>query len=75
MLLTPQQLQEIRQIIEDHHDAFIVNALGTAALAPEAFQRLKDLGLVDPKVESIKDSYIYGQLLGQLESKQIASMS
>lgn len=75
MLLTPQQLQEIKQIIQDYHDAFIANAISPSALTPEALQRLKDAGLIDPQINSIEDSYMLGQLAGHLESNVINSMT
>lgn len=74
MLLTAEQLQEIRQVIEDHHHAFIANAIDPSALAPEVLRRLKAKGMIDPSVESIKDSYLYGQLVAILESAQVAKM-
>lgn len=74
MLLTPEQLQEIRKIIEDHHDAFVVNTIGSDTVPPEVLERLQELGLVDTKVESIRDSYIYGQLVAMLQSNKIANM-
>ncbi len=74
-LLTPEQLQEIRQIIEDYHDAFIVNTVGVDAVTQEVLDRLKEKGLIDVKVESIKDAYIFGQLLSLMQSSQIANMN
>ncbi len=74
MLLTAEQLREIRQVIEDHHSAFIANAIDPSAMAPEVLRRLKAKGMIDPGVESIKDSYLYGQLVAILESAQIAKM-
>jgi len=77
MLLTPEQLLEIGKIIEKYHSAFIVNAISPEAVAKDILRQLKDSGLVDPKpkVESIKDAYLYGQLLGILENKTVANMS
>ena len=75
MLLTPEQLHEIRQIIEDHHEAFVVNAMGPEAVSPEVLNRLQEQGLVDVKVESIKDAYVYGQLLAMMQSSEVANMS
>lgn len=74
-LLTPEQLQEIKQIIEDHHDAFVVNTIGPDTVPSEVLERLQELGLVDTKVESIKDAYVYGQLMAMMQSNKIASMS
>ena len=75
MLLTPEQLHEIRQIIEDHHEAFVVNAMGPEAVSTEVLNRLQEQGLVDVKVESIKDAYVYGQLLAMMQSSEVANMS
>jgi hypothetical protein len=74
-LLTPEDLQEIRQIIEDHHDAFSVNTIGPETVPPDVLARLQDAGLVDVQVESIKDAYVYGQLLAMMQSEKIANMS
>ena len=75
MLLTEQQLQEIRQIIADHHSAFIANAVSPDAVAPEILDKLKQKGLYAPKVESIRDAYLYGQILATLDDPKVASMS
>ena len=75
MLLTPEQLHEIRQIIEDHHNAFIVGAIGEEAVDPEVRKKLEEKGLIIGEIASIKESYLYGQLLGMLETKQAANMS
>ena len=56
MFFTPEKLFEIKQIIADYHNAFILNALGEAAVSPEILARLKDLGLVDPQVNSIEEA-------------------
>jgi len=74
-LFTAEQLQEIRQIIEDHHDAFVVNTIGSDAVPADVLARLREKGLVNVKVESIKDAYLYGQLLGLMQSDRIANMS
>lgn len=74
-LLTAEQLQEIRQIIEDHHDAFIVNTIGPEAVPAEVLDRLREMDLVDVKVDSVKDAYVYGQLLSAMQSPHVANMS
>ena len=74
MLLTPEQIFVIRQIIEDYHTAFVVNAISPDAVPPEVLQKLKDMGLIDPKAESVKDAYLYGQLVGILENKAVGNM-
>jgi len=75
MLFTAAQLHEIKEIIKDYHDAFIINAVDDKALPEEIIKRLKEKGLIDPQVNSIKDAYLYGQVLAMLETKQIADMS
>ena len=73
-LLTPEQLQEIKQIIEDHHEAFVINTIGPDAVPADVLERLQEMGLVDAKLESIKDSYVYGQLMAMMQSDRIAGM-
>ena len=75
MLLTPEQLQEIRRIILDYHSAFVVNVIGPTAVAPEILARLKAKGLVDIRIQSIQDAYAYGQLLAHLDNPAIARMT
>ena len=75
MLLTEQQLYEIRQIIADHHSAFIVNTIGPDAVAPDVLQGLKDKGLVNVKVNSIEDAYLYGHVLAMMDDPKVATMS
>jgi hypothetical protein len=68
MLLTAEQLQEIRQIILDRHNAFAVSQYGPQAVAPAILQALKDKGLVDVDISTLQDAYVYGrivQILGQ----------
>jgi hypothetical protein len=75
MLLTEQQLYQIREIIADHHSAFIVNAISPSAVAPDILQRLKDKGLVSVKVNSIEDAYLYGQVLAMADDPKFATMT
>lgn len=74
MLLTLDQLREVRQIVEDHHHAFVANVIDPATVAPDIVKRLKAKGMIAPEVESIKDSYLYGQLVASLESAKVAKM-
>ena len=69
MLLTPEQLEAIRQVIRDHMDSFIANAIGPDTLPKEVIDRLKDLGLFKPQLQMIHDAYKYGAYLGTTESK------
>ena len=75
MLLTEAQLQEIRQIIADHHTAFVVNTISPDSVPPEALQRLSDMGLIKQQATSIEDAYLYGQVLAALDSPSTKNMS
>ena len=74
MLLTDQQLHEIRQIIADHHSAFVANVIHPNAVDPETLERLRSKGLINVKINSVEDAYIYGQLLAALEDPRVAKM-
>jgi hypothetical protein len=75
VLLTEAQLYQIRQIVADHHSAFIVNTISPSAVAPEVLQALKDKGLVNVQVNSIEDAYLYGQVLAMMDDPKFANMS
>lgn len=74
ILFNPAQLREIKKIIAKYHDAFIVNVIGEKAVDKEVLAALKKQGLVSTKVNSIKDAYLYGQLLATLQDKKVANM-
>jgi hypothetical protein len=67
MLLTDAQLHEIREIIRNHHTAFVASVISPDAVAPDVLERLKEMGLVDVKISSIEDAYLYGQVLAALD--------
>lgn len=75
MLLTAEQLHEIRGIIHDYHQAYIVNAVSPNAVTPDVLARLKAKGLVNVQVASIEDAYLYGQILAMMEDPKFAGMS
>jgi hypothetical protein len=75
MLLTPEQLYEIQKIIETHHAAFTANTMGTDAVPPEVLKELQSKGLLTESINSISESYTYGQLLGTKETQTVADMS
>lgn len=75
MLLTPEQLYEIQKIISQHHSAFAVNTMGPNVVPQEVLEELKAKGLIKQSLNTIGESYTYGQLLGTLESEKIATMS
>jgi len=74
MLLTPEQLQKIVKIVEKHHNAFIVSAIGPEAVPPEILQELEKQGLIEDHLNSIEQAYLYGQVLGILQNTAAAKM-
>ncbi len=74
-LLTDAQVQEIRQIIQDHHSAFIANVISPEAVAPAILERLKAKGLVSVEVKSMEDAYLYGHIVGMMDDPKLATMS
>lgn len=66
-LLTPQQLEQIAQIIRDYHTGFSI-AIGTdPGVGHIEIQRLIDAGILPPETfDIIQDSFQYGQLVGSL---------
>lgn len=75
MLLSDSQLLEIKQLIADHHNAFIVNAIDPQAVTPEILEDLRQKGLVNAKGQSIEDAYLYGQVLAAAQDPKTATMS
>lgn len=45
-LLTPKQLEEIKDIVSRYHEAFALGTLGPDAIPPGVTQRLMDMGVV-----------------------------
>ena len=66
MFLTPEQLQGVLAIIDRHHNAFIANFVGPTVLPPEVLAKLRAAGLVTPKVQGIRDAYMFGVLAANL---------
>ncbi len=62
MKLGPRQLEALRQLIVDRHQAFVANFINPAILSAQTRERLERLGLLDPKAETVKDAYFLGTL-------------
>lgn len=75
MLFTPEQIREIKQIIEDAHNAFIVNYLDVGAVSPATLKRLQSLGMVQTRQTAIKDVYLLGQVLAASRDPKFVAMS
>lgn len=74
MLLTDAQLHEIRQIIADHHSAFVANVISPRAVSPDTLERLRAKGLLNVQINSVEDAYLYGQLLAALEDPKLSKL-
>jgi hypothetical protein len=75
VLLTPEQLKEIRQIVEAYHGAFIVNTIGADVVSADLLARLQRMGLINLTVDSVREAYLYGQLVASGEHPRAAEMS
>lgn len=76
MPLTPDQILEIQDIIELHHNAFIANTIGHDAVPDEVLDELREKGLLNKESkELIKQVYTYGQTLGRINNPNAANMS
>jgi hypothetical protein len=78
-VVTPAQLRDLRQIIEDYHQAFIAGTIGPDTLKPADVQRLIDAGILPADIgytfqpgvrelppaamNAIEDAYRYGHVL------------
>lgn len=62
MILTARQLEALRQLIVDHHTAFVANMVNPAQLSEETISRLARLGLVRPQAKGVADAYALGVL-------------
>lgn len=45
-LLAPEQLEDLKQIVRDHHSAFAVGTFGPDAIPPQELQRLQSYGIL-----------------------------
>lgn len=74
-LITDEQLHRIREIIADHHAAFVVNTIGPEAVPPDVLERLRAKGLVAVEMSAISDAYVYGQHVAAGEKRGVSTMS
>jgi hypothetical protein len=74
MLLTDAQIHEIRQIIADYHTAFVANYVDPKAVQKEVLDKLKKKGMIKPKVSSVEEAYLYGQVLARMDDPKTAKM-
>lgn len=63
-LLTPEQLDQVREIITKHHAALILKLIGPEGLTDGEAELLSD-EKAQEILDSIKESYLYGQAMAQ----------
>lgn len=73
-LLTDEQLHAIRQIVADHHNAFVANYISPEALSPEVLGRLRELGLISTTSNTVEDAYVYGMVLAATQDPKVQNM-
>lgn len=74
MLLTDEQIHEIRRIIEEHHSAFVANTIDPNAVDPELLERLREKGLLNAQINSTQEAYLYGVMLAAMNDPKAATM-
>lgn len=74
MLLTDEQIYEIRRIIEEHHSAFVANMIDPKAIPPELLNKLREKGLLNIKINSTQEAYLYGVVLAAMNDPKAAGM-
>jgi hypothetical protein len=83
-LITPGELYELTQIVEDYHHAFIAGTIGPETLPPGTVERLIDAGILPEDLrhtfvptaselppatmDAIEDAYRYGHVLSASRS-------
>lgn len=76
--LSDKQLKEVTRIIEDHHNAFLVQIGLGDAVPPEEVKRLTRLGLVTKSQAQkglLDNAYVFGLLADSLEESRAKAMS
>lgn len=72
-IMTPRLVQQLRAIIQKHHNAFVVNAFGRDTVPQEVLAELVRQGLVQPGLRpTLDDAYVYGQVKAYLEDPRVA---
>lgn len=74
-LLTDEQLHAIRQIIADHHSAFVANHISPEAIPPEVLARLREQGLISTAGNAIEDAYLYGMVVAASQDPAVSGMN
>lgn len=73
--LTPDQIQQIRKVIADHHWAFVANTVGPEAVPEEILEDLRSRGMVEVETEAIDEAFKYGRHLAAGLNPKLAKMS
>ena len=65
MKLGPRQLEALRQLIVDHHQAFVANWVSPTLISDATRARLEALGIYKPKAKTVQDAYVLGVVAAQ----------
>lgn len=74
-LLTADQIEQIKKIIEKHHVAVIAQLVGEQVLTDDERKILEETDISLEDLESFKQTYLYGQAVAQASAPNIADMS
>ena len=72
MAISTRLLHRIRQMIADAHSAFIINYISPSAVPPDTLERLRRLGMVRPRIQSIRQAYLLGRLIQVAQAEKQA---
>ncbi len=67
-ILTDEQLNEIRDIIQRHHAAVIAGVFGPESVSPAERNALEAAGMFDPDLRTLNDSYLLGHSMAMQET-------
>lgn len=71
MKLTPELLQLIKEVIQKHNAAFVVDVFGPSGVPPEMVKELQDAGLLEGHDDLFQTAYQYGQLVAKLQDPNL----
>jgi len=67
MKLTPELMQLVKEVIQKHNAAFVVDVFGPTAIPAGVVADLKSAGLLEGHEDLFETAYTYGQLVAKLQ--------